>query len=166
MITYTEKGAGLHEAISRAGHWLMQKDGVWVSSNDTAVQAIIDGYSVQDAKTYAITEVLKKAKGLRDAVVASVSVGEMASWSIKAAEAAKYRATGDAAQCPMLNIEATARNITLEALVTKVEGNSARLSAIEANIGGVDGRHRDNIAAMTSFEQICQYDYNAGWPGV
>lgn len=44
MINYTEKGIGLHEAIARAGHTLMQVDGQWVASDDAAVQAIIDGF--------------------------------------------------------------------------------------------------------------------------
>ena len=44
MIQYTEKGPGLHSAIAQAGHWLRQENGVWISSDDAAVQAIIDGY--------------------------------------------------------------------------------------------------------------------------
>ncbi len=44
MIVYTEKGFGLHEAITAAGHYLVQTDGEWVSSDDAAVQAIIDAY--------------------------------------------------------------------------------------------------------------------------
>lgn len=44
MINYTEKGAGLHDAITAAGHVLREENGVWVSSDDAAVQAIIDAY--------------------------------------------------------------------------------------------------------------------------
>lgn len=44
-ITYIEKGAGLHDAVRAAGHWLVQVNGVWQSSNDAAVQAIIDSYN-------------------------------------------------------------------------------------------------------------------------
>ena len=44
MINYIEKGQGLHSAITEAGHWLMQVDGQWESSDDVAVQAIIDSY--------------------------------------------------------------------------------------------------------------------------
>jgi hypothetical protein len=43
-INYIEKGFGLHEAIKEAGHTLVQRDGVWISSNDEAVQAIIDAF--------------------------------------------------------------------------------------------------------------------------
>jgi hypothetical protein len=44
MINYIEKGYGLHEEIERQGYTLAQIDGVWVSSNDEAVQLIIDNY--------------------------------------------------------------------------------------------------------------------------
>jgi hypothetical protein len=43
-IKYTEKGFGLHQAIEAAGHWLRDENGVWISDDDKAVQAIIDGY--------------------------------------------------------------------------------------------------------------------------
>lgn len=63
MITYTEKGAGLHEAILAAGHWLEQRNGVWVSSNDSAVQAIINSYNpLPNYKTAKINAI--KADGL------------------------------------------------------------------------------------------------------
>lgn len=44
MIKYIEKGIGLHDAIYAAGHQLIERDGVWVSDDDEAVQAIIDAY--------------------------------------------------------------------------------------------------------------------------
>lgn len=44
MIQYIEKGAGLHDAIAAAGHSLARVDGVWVASDEAAVQAIIDAY--------------------------------------------------------------------------------------------------------------------------
>lgn len=44
MIDYFEKGRRLHEAIRAAGHQLREENGVWISSNDAAVQAIIDTF--------------------------------------------------------------------------------------------------------------------------
>lgn len=166
MITYTEKGAGLHQRIAAAGHSLVQHDGTWISSNDAAVQAIIDGYTLNDAKSARAAEVLAHAKALRDKVVASVSPGEMSCWSIKRAEAERFRATGAGVNCPVLTLEAQYRQITLDALVAKVESNAARLSAVEAIIGGVDGRHRDAIAALPTFEALAAYDFTTGWPEV
>jgi hypothetical protein len=45
-INYIEKGLGLHAAIAAAGYNLQQINGVWVSTNDAAVQVIIDSYDV------------------------------------------------------------------------------------------------------------------------
>jgi hypothetical protein len=62
MITYIEKGIGLHTAIREAGYLLSQIDGIWQSSNDTAVQLIIDNYDpLILAKTNAIRRVRMEA---------------------------------------------------------------------------------------------------------
>ena len=162
-IYYTEKGAGLHEAIRAAGHWIAQHDGQWVSSNDQAVQAIIDGYTLAQAKAAKCGEVLALAKALRDRAISAVSAGEMASWPIKRAEAAAFHEGGT--DCPFLTAEATQRGISLEALVAKVDANAARFQALEAAIGGADGKHRDNIMALSSFAEVADYSFANGWPG-
>ena len=164
MIAYTEKGAALHAAIAKAGHYLREENGVWVSSNDVAVQAIIDSYTLDQAKAHKANEVLALAKQLRDKAVRAISTGEMASWPIKLAEAAKFAA--GSTDCPMLTAEATARGITLAELVAKVGGNAQVFAGLEAVIGGTDGRHRDAIKALTTFDEVAGYDYSAGWPEV
>src|SRR5262249_42787273 len=102
MITYVEKGYGLHQAVAAAGHSLMQFDREWVSDDDTAVQALIDGYTLDQAQAARCAEVSALAKALRERVISSYSPGEMASWSIKRDEAAQFAATQDGAHCPML----------------------------------------------------------------
>ena len=63
MINYTEKGIRLHEAILAAGYRLWQENGIWKSTNDVAVQAIIDAYDpLPDIKADAIAAI--KADGL------------------------------------------------------------------------------------------------------
>lgn len=63
MINYTEKGRHLHEAIRKAGHWLREENGQWVSSDDVAVQAIINAYDpLPDYKTERVAAI--KADGL------------------------------------------------------------------------------------------------------
>jgi hypothetical protein len=163
-IAYTEKGAGMHAAISAAGHWLEQRDGVWISSNDAIVQAIIDAYTLDAAKTELSKSVLAHAKLLRDRVVANISMGELASWPVKLSEAAKFAQTGAAGDCPMLSGEAAARGITLAALVAKVGGNATGFSAIEGAIGGADGKHRDAIKALSTFQEVATYNIHSGWP--
>lgn len=165
MINYSEKGYGLHKAIEAAGHYLGQHDGVWVASDDAAVQAIIDSYTLDQAKAFKCSEVLAHAKTLRDKVVEPVSPGEMASWPIKRAEAEAYTADSTAA-CPMLTAEAATRGITLAALISKVSGNASYFAGKETAIGGNDGKHRDAINALTTFEEVSAYDFSTGWPAV
>lgn len=166
MINYTEKGAGLHEAIARAGYALRNENGGWVSSDDTAVQAIIDGYTLDDAKAYRAAQVSAYAKTMRDRVITSISAGEMASWPIKLAEARAFAQGATAEQCPMLASEATVRGVTLSELVGKVNGNATTFAGLEAAIAGVDGKHRDAIKACSSFDEVAAYDYLTGWPEV
>ena len=69
MITYIEKGIWMHEAIADAGYSLAQVDGVWVSSDDVAVQSIIDSFDplpyAKAEKIVAIkTEAAKRGKDI------------------------------------------------------------------------------------------------------
>lgn len=162
MITYSEKGAGLHRAISDAGHWLEQRDGVWISSDDTAVQSIIDGYTLAQAKAEKKREVSALARTKYDLVTAGISAAEMAGWPILLSEAVAYRA--GSTTHPALTAEASIRGITVEALVTKVEGNAAAFQAARAAIAGTDGKKRDEIDALTTFEAVASYDVIGGWP--
>jgi hypothetical protein len=166
MIEYAEKGAGLHAAIADAGHWLQQTVGVWISSDDAAVQALIDGYTLEQSRAYKKAEITAHAKRLRDKVVSAVSAGEMASWSIKQSEARKFAATGLTADAPLLSAEAAARGVDLLEIVSRVAGNATRFAALEAQIGGVDGRHRDALDLINDFDSIAAYDYLIYWPDV
>ncbi len=162
MINYTEKGAGLHAAIKAAGHWLSQRDGAWVSSDDAAVQAIIDGYTLAQAKAERKREVSAKAREKYDLVTAGISAAEMAGWPILLSEALTYRASGIVGAA--IQAEATIRDITVADLVTKIEGNAAAFQQARAAIAGTDGRKRDEIDALETFEAVAAYDINGGWP--
>lgn len=162
MIVYIEKGIGLHDAIATAGHWLVEGAAGWSSSDDTAVQAIIDAYSLDQAKAAKIAEVDRLAKSKRDQVVADISPAEMAAWSIKRAEAQGYDGTD--ASAPTLVMEAQVRGVATAEIVAKVQTKAAQLGWLEAQISGVNGRHNDAIKALTDFPSVAAYDYATGWP--
>lgn len=152
--------------IEAAGYSVRMINNVLTTSDDDAVQAIIDAFTLDDAKADKCEMVLAKAKELRDKVTSGIAQGEMAAWPIKRDEALAYGQLGEMAACPGLRAEASARNITLEQLVAKVDSNAARFLAAEAAIGGTDGRHRDAINALTTFEEVDKYDFSTGWPEV
>lgn len=162
MIDYIEKGAGLHRAVTDAGHWLEQRDGVWISSDDDAVQRIIDGYTLERAKAEQQRRVAAKARELYDAVTAGISAAEMAGWPILLAESAAYRASGEVGTA--IQAEAAIRGIPVETLVAKIEGNAAAFQQARAAIAGTDGRKRDEIGALTTFAAVAAYRIDEGWP--
>ncbi|MBX3610403.1 MAG: hypothetical protein KF871_10965 [Hydrogenophaga sp.] len=163
MILYTEKGAGLHVAITAAGHWLREDDGQWVCSDEAAVQALIDGYTLEQAKAFRKAEVSALATKLRNKVIKGYSAGEMASWSIKLAEARTF-AIDPLASCPLLTLEAQTRGVALASLAQRVLDNATLFAGAEAMIAGVEGMHRDSIDALADFDGVAAYDFTGGWP--
>lgn len=142
------------------------EDGIWCCRDVLAAQAIIDAYTLDDCQSSVCAEILNHARVLRDRIIAGISPGEMASWSIKRSEAAAYVATGNPADAPLLSAEAAARGVSVEALADKVAANASGLAQAEALIAGADGRHRDAVRAMNSIEAVMLYDWSAGWPAL
>ncbi len=161
-IVYVEKGDGLHAAVEAAGHTLYNRDGIWLSSDDVAVQAIIDGYTLDEAKAARKAECSAVARSKYEKVTAGISPAEMAGWPLLVAAAVQYRADGTIGQ--VISSEAAVRGIPVADLVAKIEGNSAKFQQARAAIAGTDGRKRDEIDALTTFEEVATYDVNAGWP--
>lgn len=160
---------GLTERLAASGITLEFADGQAMASSGAA-QAIIDAYTPADALAAARAEVTAAitahAKALRDRVIAGYSAGELASWPIKLSEAAKFGASGQASDAPMLAAEAQARGIELAALVGKVGGNAATFAGLEAVLAGLDGKHRDAIKAIGTIAEVYAYDWRSGWPEV
>jgi len=164
MINYTEKGSGLHESIRKQGHSLREENGVWVSSNDAAVQSIIDGFSLVDAAVYVSELIDGRAKQLRDKLAKKTSPSEMAAWATKKLEADKFQVSKNNADAPTLTIEAGFRGVTVQNLVNKVITNFDTISQRESKISGVAGKHKDAVKALASFSAINSYDFSADWP--
>lgn len=162
-ITYTEKGYGLHEKIKAVGHWLIHSDGEWLSSDDAAVQAIIDNYSLDDARAARCDEVTVRTRHLFDQAIADNSRGELAAWPLLVSEATAYQ-TSTSVATPNLVLEAQARGCTVTELAQRVLANAAQYQALRAQIAGTSGRHRDAINALTDFSAIVGYDFSTGWP--
>lgn len=164
MINYTEKGAGLHQAIVNAGHALRQLNGVWVSSNDAAVQSIIDNYTLVNAQTDTINKVNDLTKIKFDKVIYGISAGEMAGWSVLRSEAIAYGKSTLETDCPTIVTEALARGVTVPVLVAKINTNNTKYNNLRSSIAGQSGKHRDAIGGLLTFAAVSSYDYTTGWP--
>lgn len=104
------------------------------------------------------------ARMKRDQVVAGISPAEMASWSIKRAEALAYQSSSNVADAPSLLLEAQARGVPLADLAGKVLIKAAQLAALEAAIAGRCGAIQDAATAAQSEADLLAIDLEAGWP--
>lgn len=161
---YNKRCVELLDAIVSNGYCVEEVDGVLTSSNDLAVQSIIDNFTLQELKDRRCMYVDKLATDKRNKVIAPYSPGEMAAWPIKHSEATLFKQTNNPSDAPYLANEAVIRGITLEALADKVIADATRFSNVEAAIAGTSGRHRDAVKALTTFEQVANYNYKTGWP--
>jgi hypothetical protein len=164
-IAYTEKGAGLHDAIRRAGLSLREENGQWVTSHDIGlVQSVIDGYTIAQCKTDICNQILSLAKRKFDSVISGISSGELAGWPILREEEILYRASGNEADCPSIAAEAADRGIPVATLAAKVRTNSATFNGLRGAISGASGRHRDAVMSLTTFAEVLAYQFTDGWP--
>lgn len=118
------------------------------------------------AKAKRCAEINAWAAGLRNKVIAGISAGEMASWTIKLVEARDYLSTNNPAVAPLIVQIAQVRGMTPTALANRVIANAAQYQAAEAAIDGTRGKHCDAIEAMTDVRDIVAYDWRTGWPAL
>lgn len=171
MIDYTEKGGDLHDRINAAGHWLEQNCDAkgaltWRASDDKAVQAIIDAYTVADAVAHKVHEVARLAKDVQDRFVEKLgySVGEMSTWPIKSAELVAYAKTGMEADAPRLVAEAQLSGRPLANVVQRVQANAAAYAAFADAAAAARGKHTDALRSQTTFDGVAGYNIATGWP--
>lgn len=161
-----DKFISVMDRIAQSGIYLIQDNLGYHCSDPIAAQAIIDAFTLDEAKTYICELILQKGKNLRDEKLQSVSPGEMASWYMKLAEARVFSKTGNAEDAPALALEAQVRGVSLADLCALVDANAQALSSLEAVIAGNEGRHKDAVKLLQSFDAVAEYDYSTGWPAI
>jgi hypothetical protein len=158
MILYIEKGANLHKAISNAGYTLYKLDGSWVSSDDTAVQAIIDSYDpLPEAKAEALQRV-KDASATKRLEFVTQAAGKDAEYTFKAQEAAQFDIDGSVGVFMQGRINATGDTAAEVAAIWGA--NAAGWMQVGAAIAGLEDKASAQINALTNWKQ-CETVANA-----
>ena len=118
-----------------------------------------DCYNGPDPETEDLDELKTIIKGHIDAFAASKRVNlagnpspEYAAWSLKLAEAQQGGG-------PMLEAEAGHRGVTLAQIVERVLANAEAYQQAEAWIAGNAGKQRDIVSALTTREELLDYDW-------
>lgn len=146
-IAYEEKGAGLHERVRAMGHWLVQQDGVWLSSGDVAVQAILDGYTLDDARAPIIAAIKQEAM---ERILAFLPV---------------WRQNNLNARMNELNEARFVRSLSVEE-VYEVEAMRAVWDKAKA-IRAASDAHEAALKELGSFAEVLAYPWRtSGWPAV
>jgi len=131
MITYIEKGRGLHEEIVRQGFSLRNLDGVYYSNDDVAVQNIIDTYNpLSYARAQAKTLVKEISASKRLQYTTQVA-GKETEYASKINEANTYLFNGDVGIYMQNRIDITGESASTIANIWQVK-NAASTSNIAA----------------------------------
>lgn len=139
----------------------------WLTAGNTPLPPNTVGQDdLATSKTKRKAEIDAWAAGLRNAAVRGRSVAEMASWTLKMAEARAFQTGNDALQAPTLAAIAKVRGVTTADMATKVLAQAAPFLALEAAVDGVRGKHCDAVDACTSVAAVVLYDWSVGWPSI
>lgn len=159
MINYIEKGKWLHDAIAEAGHSLRQTNGKWVSSDDDAVQAIIDSFDPMPlAMAEKVQEFNECAQAEASAFIVSYPDFEISTWP-KQREEAEAFSKDDTTPTPYMDIVAEQRGIDREELLDKTLTKIALFDENSAVIAGKRQKAYDKAKASSTLAELLSVKY-------
>lgn len=164
MINYVEKGSGLHEKIQAEGHWLMQMDGIWKSSNDEVVQSIIDSYN----------PLIKLKKEKHDQIQVHRELLKNSGYLVQG-----YRFHSDRdSRIQQLGLVMMGNNIPPGLMWKTLSGEFVEMTpglamsifqttaGNDAVLHGYGEQRRSQLANLQTVQEVEDFDVTAGWPVV
>jgi hypothetical protein len=168
-INYTEKGFALHEAIRAAGHRLENIDGVWVASDEAAVQQIIDEFDpLPAAKLAKWREIQVERDRRKDAgyVTAGRRFHSDASSRIQQLGLVIMGASVPPTPWKTLDVDANGAPIFVTLTPALAQGIFATTATADMQVFGAAEAHRAAVYALTTLAEVQAYDFSGGWPAV
>lgn len=152
MISYIEKGYGLHLWLSNQGVDLVDVAGVWKSNvDDETVNALIAEYNPWPyEKAQKLAEINEAFQIAVNALTAGTTEGERNSWAIQEREAREYPNKQPVA----LQILATSRGIPLEQLVDKVIQKSNLYQQHYFTLQGMRDKAEDAVKSFSDNDSL------------
>lgn len=161
MIIYIEKGSNLHKVIAQAGYSLWMLNGIWYSTNDVAVQNIINAYNPLAATQAEALERIKDAVQTRLALITfPFPQNEIHTWPSQVNEAFAY-ATNPAVPTPMLSGIAAGSGQTVAALSSTVMAKYAAYTSSASVLIGLRIKFSNEVSAATDWTTIPAIILNA-----
>jgi hypothetical protein len=156
-INYIEKSKFMHSFISEQGHTLQNVDGVWVSDNDDAVQAIIDSFNPLPLLQKEYVDLVNNLVGeTRIKHVTNIPFQE-ATYQMKEADSRRYKANGypaDLSLYPFTALEVNATGFTSRQAADLVIATADRWILLSAILEGLRRDATVSIEAVTDWQQV------------
>ncbi len=149
MITYSCKHNGIQEAISAAGEYLVNQNGVLISSNDVAVQAIIDSFDHLAYIRPLEIERVKQASAEKRLKYVTQAAGKDAEYTFKALEAKQFDI--DAAVGVFMQARVTATGESPAMIAAEWNAKSLGWQSVGAAIAAIEDKSSQDIKACTDW---------------
>lgn len=151
MISYIEKGIGLHDLLAKEGVQLEQlQSGEWVSTaSDERTNSLIASYNpwpVEKAKK--LLEINSWLQGEIEKLTAGTTQAERDSWPVQVDEAYGIRPV------VMLSAMAESRGIALEALILKVKAKAELFATKYGSLQGAKDALEDKVKALPNAGEL------------
>jgi hypothetical protein len=148
----------LMQRVNDAGHWVRYEDNVELCSDEMAVQEIIDGFTLDDARAPIIAAIKAEAE---TRILAFLPMWRQSNLNARANELnasthrlSVKRLTGG------LSTDEAAQELAIEAELQVLQGLWDRAKAIRT----ASNAHEANLGACPTFSAINAYDITVGWP--
>ena len=159
MITYNSKTPYLMNEITKQGYSLMSVNGKWVSSNDVAVQAIIDSFDeLVPAKAEAKARIVEQSQAYMQQVESEYPSFERATWSTQKAEIEAW-GLDSASLTPLLDNITVAREMDRVTLLNRTLAKVQAYNIQAAYLAGTRQKLEDEIDNSTDLDFISSINF-------
>lgn len=160
MINYIEKGKSLHEAIEAAGQTLIQVDRIWISSDDTIVQAIIDSHNpLPIEQERAKIRIVAEAEEAVSSLTSRYPRFEIDTFPYQRAEALAFQADSNAVT-PIIDKIAERRGKTRTQVASRILAKVAQFEALTSDYVGHRHKLEDDIDSETDWTKLKAMVFN------
>ena len=161
MITYNSKRNYIMDEITKQGYSLMSINGKWVSSNDEAVQLIIDSFDeLVPAKTEAKARIVEQSQSYMQQIESEYPSFERATWSTQKAEIEAW-GLDNTSLTPLLDNIAIAHGMDRVALLDRTLTKVQAYNIQAAHLAGTRQKLEDVIDTSNDLAFISSINFEA-----
>ena len=159
MIIYNSKNSYTMDEITKQGYSLMSVNGEWVSSNDVAVQAIIDSFDeLVPARVESKARIVDQSQAYMQQIESEYPSFERATWPTQKAEIEAW-GLDSASLTPLLDNIAIAREMDRITLLNRTLAKVQAYNIQAAYLAGTRQKLEDEIDKSIDLDFISSINF-------